>query len=92
MKKTFLLILSLLAGAWMAFGQYVPTTSWPYVYDEFQEGALIWTGGKEKGDPHTTVGVTILLEVVLQVLLFKLSGQIFCWQSAAAAPSIRQKQ
>lgn len=52
MKKTFLLILSLLAGAWMAFGQYVPTTSWPYVYDEFQDGSLIWNGGKEKGGKY----------------------------------------
>ena len=44
----------------------------------------IYFGWKEKGgskdtDPHTTVGVTILLEVVLQVLLFKLSGQIFSY-------------
>lgn len=52
MKKTFLLVLSLLAGAWMAFGQYVPTTSWPYVYDEFQDGSLIWNGGKEKGGKY----------------------------------------
>lgn len=35
--------------------------------------------GEGKHDPHTTVGVTILLEVVLQVLLFKLSGQIFSY-------------
>ena len=44
----------------------------------------IYFGWKEKGgddntDPHTTVGVTILLEVVLQVLLFKLSGQIYSY-------------
>lgn len=52
MKKTFLLILSMLAGAWMAFCQYVPTTSWPYVYDEFQDGSLIWNGGKEKGGKY----------------------------------------
>ena len=49
MKKVYLVLISLFAGAWMAFCQYVPTSSWPYLYDEFQEGTLIWSGGKEKG-------------------------------------------
>ena len=52
MKKIFLLMVSLLAGAWVAFGQYVPTSSWPYMYDEFQDGSLIWNGGKEKGGQY----------------------------------------
>ena len=45
-------MVSLFAGAWVAFGQYVPTSSWPYMYDEFQDGSLIWNGGKEKGGQY----------------------------------------
>ena len=52
MKKILLLIVSLFAGTWVAFGQYVPTSSWPYMYDEFQDGSLIWNGGKENGGKY----------------------------------------
>mgnify|MGYP007070005017 FL=1 len=52
MKKILLLIVSLFAGTWMAFCQYIPTSSWPYMYDEFQDGSLIWNGGKEKGGKY----------------------------------------
>ncbi len=52
MKKILLLLVSLFAGAWTAFCQYVPTSSWPYMYDEFQDGSLIWNGGKEKGGKY----------------------------------------
>lgn len=48
MKRIFTILASLLASAYMAYSQYVPTSTWPYLYDEFQNGSLLWTGGKEK--------------------------------------------
>jgi len=48
MKKCITLFATLLATAALAFSQNGPTTTWPYVYDEFQDGALLWTGGKEQ--------------------------------------------
>ena len=54
-------------------------------------------GGEGKSDPHTTVGVTFLLEVVAQCLLFRFSGQIFSyadnnwydsWKSSSAATTL----
>ena len=39
-------------------------------------------GGGDKTDPHITIGVTILLEIVLQAGLFKLSGQIYSYDKS----------
>jgi len=53
------------------------TFAFPIYFGWLQEG------GEGKSNPHTTVGVTILLEVVLQALLFRLSGQIFSYSDNA---------
>lgn len=50
------------------------TITFPIYFGWLEEGR------EGKPDPHTTVGVTILLEVVFQALLFRLSGQIFAYE------------
>lgn len=48
MKRVMILLAGLFASATLAQAQYEPTSTWPYVYDEFQDGVLLWVGGKEK--------------------------------------------
>lgn len=48
MKRVMILLAGLFASATLAQAQYEPTSSWPYVYDEFQDGVILWVGGKEK--------------------------------------------
>ena len=48
MKRMLILLTSLFASATLAHAQYEPTSTWPYIYDEFQDGVLLWVGGKEK--------------------------------------------
>lgn len=43
-----ILLAGLFASATLAQAQYEPTSSWPYVYDDFQDGVILWVGGKEK--------------------------------------------
>lgn len=52
MKKLITLLATLLASACLAYSQDGPTSTWPYMYDEFQEGTLLWTGGKEKNGKY----------------------------------------
>jgi hypothetical protein len=48
MKRVMILLAGLFASATLAQAQYEPTSSWPYVYDDFQDGVILWVGGKEK--------------------------------------------
>lgn len=48
MKRVMILLAGLFASAILAQAQYEPTSSWPYVYDDFQDGVILWVGGKEK--------------------------------------------
>ena len=46
-RITFMLALMFAATVQM-FAQAGPTSTWPYVYDEFQKGTILTIGGKEK--------------------------------------------
>lgn len=52
MKRILVLVATLFATGFLAFSQSSPTSTWPYLYDEFQDGTLLWSGGKEKGGKY----------------------------------------
>ena len=51
------------------------TFEFPFYFGWLQEG------GEGKSDPRITIGSTILLEFVLQALVFRLSGQVYSYKN-----------
>ncbi len=55
MSIAILMAISFSASA--AAGNYTPTTSWPYIYEDFQEGCVINTRGSEIYHQHLNISL-----------------------------------
>ncbi len=52
MKRLLLSLVAVLSLFGVCRAQYVPTTSWPYVYEDFQDGTVLLQGGKQQSGKY----------------------------------------